>query len=195
MQLTFQIIRVEYIAMINKIGFISYTVSNLQQSIKFYQNLLGLELLLNDDRWAEFNISGQRFAIHEKTNESIKQDQPSSIVYFEANPIETIVKDTDIKKGKKLSKNFLSTTKNYIENKYKKEGFLNTKVTIDTKADTTAVNNQKMLISVDRGDRVKVRSITFKGNEVYKSKKLSFRKAITIRFKIIVSNFSTYLCN
>ena len=86
--------------------------------------------------------------------------------------IETIVKDTDIKKGKKLSKNFLSTTKNYIENKYKKEGFLNTKVTIDTKADTTAVNNQKMLISVDRGDRVKVRSITFKGNEVYKSKKL-----------------------
>jgi outer membrane protein insertion porin family len=86
--------------------------------------------------------------------------------------IETIVKDTDIKKGKKLSKNFLSTTKNYIENKYKKEGFLNTKVTIDTKADTTAVNNQKMLVSVDRGDRVKVRSISFKGNEVYKSKKL-----------------------
>jgi outer membrane protein insertion porin family len=41
--------------------------------------------------------------------------------------IETIVKDTDIKKGKKLSKNFLATTKNYIENKYKKEGFLNVK--------------------------------------------------------------------
>ena len=64
--------------------------------------------------------------------------------------IETIVKDTDIKKGKKLSKNFLSTTKNYIINKYKKEGFLNTKVTIDTKADTTDVNSQKMLVSIDR---------------------------------------------
>ena len=86
--------------------------------------------------------------------------------------IETIVKDTDIKKGKKLSKNFLATTKNYIENKYRKEGFLNVKVTIDTKADTAAVNNQKMLISVDRGDRVKVRSISFEGNEVYKPKKL-----------------------
>lgn len=86
--------------------------------------------------------------------------------------IETIVKDTDIKKGKKLSKNFLATTKNYIENKYKKEGFLNVKVTIDTKADTTDVNNQKMLVSVDRGDRVKVRSISFEGNEVYKPKKL-----------------------
>ena len=86
--------------------------------------------------------------------------------------IETIVKDTDIKKGKKLSKNFLATTKNYIENKYKKEGFLNAKVTIDTKADTTDVNNQKMLVSVDRGDRVKVRSISFEGNEVYKPKRL-----------------------
>lgn len=86
--------------------------------------------------------------------------------------IETIVKDTEIKKGKKLSKNFLANTKNYIENKYRKEGFLNVKVTIDTKSDTAAVNNQKMLISVDRGDRVKVRSISFEGNEVYKPKKL-----------------------
>ena len=86
--------------------------------------------------------------------------------------IETIVKDTDIKKGKKLSKNFLSTTKNYIINKYKKEGFLNTKVTIDTKADTTDVNSQKMLVSIDRDERVKVRSISFEGNKVYRSRKL-----------------------
>ena len=86
--------------------------------------------------------------------------------------IETIVKDTDIKKGKKLSKNFLSTTKNYIINKYKKEGFLNTKVTIDTKADTTDVNSQKMLVSIDKDERVKVRSISFEGNKVYRSRKL-----------------------
>lgn len=86
--------------------------------------------------------------------------------------VESIVKDTDIKKGKKLSKNFLSTTKNYIENKYKKDGFLNAKVTIDTKPDTTGVNNQKLLVSLDRGDRVKVRSVTFEGNEIFKRKKL-----------------------
>ena len=83
--------------MLNKIGFIAYTVSNLQQSIKFYQNLLGLELLLNKDRWAEFNIAGQRFAIYEKTNGAIKQDQSAAIVYFEVNPIETIVNDLQVK--------------------------------------------------------------------------------------------------
>ena len=79
--------------MINKISFISYSVSNLQQSIKFYQNLLGLEPLLSNDRWAEFNIAGQRFAIHEINSGAIKHDQSGAIVYFEANPIETIVKD------------------------------------------------------------------------------------------------------
>ena len=88
--------------MINKIGFIAYIVSNLQQSINFYQNLLGLELLLKDDRWAEFNISGQRFAIHEKINGAIMHDQSAAIVYFEANSIEAIVKDLKVQ-GVKFS--------------------------------------------------------------------------------------------
>jgi metallothiol transferase len=78
--------------MINKIGFTAYTVSNLQQSINFYQNLLGLELLLKDAHWAEFNISGQRFAINEKINKKIKTNEAGAIVYFEANPIEATVK-------------------------------------------------------------------------------------------------------
>jgi len=88
--------------MINKIGFISYTVSNLQQSISFYQNLLGFELILSHDNWAEFNISGQRFAIYEINNKEIKNEQPGAIVYFEANPIEAIVKNLQ-EKGVKFS--------------------------------------------------------------------------------------------
>ena len=88
--------------MINKIGFISYTVSNLQQSVNFYQNLLGFELILSHDGWAEFNISGQRFAIYEINNQEIKNEQAGAIVYFEANPIETIVKNLQ-EKGVKFS--------------------------------------------------------------------------------------------
>ena len=79
-------------SMINKIGFISYSVSNLQQSIEFYQDLLGLELLLSNDRWAEFNIGGQRLAIHKKNYAVVTGDQSGSTVYFEANPIEDAVK-------------------------------------------------------------------------------------------------------
>jgi outer membrane protein insertion porin family len=86
--------------------------------------------------------------------------------------IESLVDDTDLKKGKKISENFLATTKNFITNKYQKEGFLNTKVTIDTKKDTVGNNNEKMLIYVDKGDRDKIRSISFEGNEVFSDKKL-----------------------
>ena len=85
---------------------------------------------------------------------------------------ETIVDDIEIKKGQKITENFIETTKNYIVNKYKKNGFLNTKVYIDTKPDTVGINNEKMLINIDLGDRVKISSINFTGNEIINSKKL-----------------------
>ena len=69
---------------------------------------------------------------------------------------ETIIADTELKKGKKITENFIKTTKNYIINKYKKDGFLNTKVTINVVPDSSDVNLSKMLIKVDLGDRVKI---------------------------------------
>ena len=78
--------------MINKISFISYSVSDLERSIVFYRDLLGLKLLLNNDAWAEFNIDGQRLAIHEEKINSDVNNQPGATVYFEAIPIENMVK-------------------------------------------------------------------------------------------------------
>ena len=86
--------------------------------------------------------------------------------------IETIVSDTELKKGKKITENFIKTTKNYIINKYKKDGFLNTKVAINIVPDTSDVNLSKMLIKVDLGDRVKIDKINFVGNEISKSSQL-----------------------
>ena len=85
---------------------------------------------------------------------------------------ETIVAETELKKGKKITENFIKTTKNYIINKYKKDGFLNTKVSINILPDSTEVNFSKMLINVDLGDRVKIDQINFTGNELTKSSKL-----------------------
>ena len=86
--------------------------------------------------------------------------------------VETIVSDTEIKKGKKLTQNFIKTTRNYIINKFKKDGFLNTKVNINVEPDSTEQNYSKMFVKVDRGDRVKIKKINFFGNEVFPSKKL-----------------------
>ena len=85
---------------------------------------------------------------------------------------ETIVAETELKKGKKITENFIKTTKNFIINKYKKDGFLNTKVSINILPDSTEVNFSKMLINVDLGNRVKIDQINFTGNELTKSSKL-----------------------
>ena len=75
--------------------------------------------------------------------------------------IQGIINDTELEKGKKLSESFLTNTKNYLTNKFKKEGFLNTKVTLNTIPDSTNVNTFNMVVNVDRGNRVKIRDIIF----------------------------------
>ena len=74
---------------------------------------------------------------------------------------ETIEEEIEIKRGQKITENFIETTKNYIINKYQKNGFLNTKL-----------NNEKMVINVDLGDRVKVNEIEFSGNDIFKTNQL-----------------------
>lgn len=85
---------------------------------------------------------------------------------------ETIIKDTELTKGKKLSESFMTNTKNYIINKYKKEGFLDTKVNLNTIKDTIGANSYKMVVNIDKGQRIKIKEIDFNGNEVFKESKL-----------------------
>ena len=90
--------------------------------------------------------------------------------------VESLIKDTDLKKGKKITESLISNSKNYITNKYKKQGFLNAEVTIATSKDTTDTNTKNMVVNVNKGDKVKIRSISFDGNEQLSDKKL--RKAL-----------------
>ncbi len=86
--------------------------------------------------------------------------------------IQPLITDTELKAGKKLSESFLANTKNYIINKFQKEGFLNTKVAFNTIEDSINVNTYKMVVNVDLGQRVKIKEINFEGNEVFTNKKL-----------------------
>lgn len=86
--------------------------------------------------------------------------------------IDGLIKDNSLTKGKIVNENLITTTKNYIENKYKKDGFFNTKVAINTIPDTTAGNEVKMVVNIDKGKKVKVSEITFFGNEQFSNGKL-----------------------
>ena len=87
---------------------------------------------------------------------------------------EELIKDTDLTKGKIVNENLVTTSKNYIENKYKKDGYYNTKVAINVIPDST--NTVKMVVNIDRGDKVKISKINFTGNEQLSDKAL--RKAM-----------------
>lgn len=84
--------------------------------------------------------------------------------------IEGLLKDTDLTKGKIVNENLITNTKNYIENKYKKDGFYNTKVAINVIPDST--NTVKMVVNIDKGKKVKVSEIDFVGNTTIKDSKL-----------------------
>ncbi len=89
---------------------------------------------------------------------------------------ETLIKDNGLTVGKIVNENLITTTKNYIENKYKKDGFYNTKVIINTIPDTTSGNEVKMVVKIDKGSKVKISEIAFSGNEKMSNYKL--RKAM-----------------
>ncbi|MEC4047810.1 POTRA domain-containing protein [Flavobacterium sp. SUN046] len=88
------------------------------------------------------------------------------------NKVEELIKENSLTKGKIVNENLITTTKNYLENKYKKDGYFNTKVAIRTIVDTATTNNVNMLINIDKGDKIKIHKITFQGNEMLSNKKL-----------------------
>lgn len=90
-----------------------------------------------------------------------------------------LIKDNGLKPGTKITKNLVTTTKNFIKNKYREQGFFNTNVIISTlpKLDSTGQEvSRDMKISIDKGSRVKVAEIAFDGNSALTDGKL--RKAM-----------------
>jgi len=91
---------------------------------------------------------------------------------------EALIKDNKLNRGVKVTENLITTTKNYLTNKYKKEGFYNTKVTVTTTPvmDSIEKSRVNMLVNIEKNDKVKIKEIDFVGNEKLSDKKL--RKAM-----------------
>ena len=89
-----------------------------------------------------------------------------------------IKKENKLQPGAKVTENLITTTTNYLQNKYKKQGYLNAKATITTTEIIDSVQKSRvdMLLNIDKGNKIKVKDIVFVGAEKYKPKKL--RKAM-----------------
>ena len=90
-----------------------------------------------------------------------------------------IIKDNNLKGGVKITKNLITTTKNYIKRKYREEGYLNTQVDIITTPyqDSLGIEYAKHFkVIIDKKERVKIKDIEFIGNDALSDKNL--RKAM-----------------
>ena len=76
--------------MINKIAFTHYCATDMERSVNFYQNILGLTLLFKRDDWSEFSIGGQRLAIR-KEKSVVKSPHAGAVVSLETEAIEKLV--------------------------------------------------------------------------------------------------------
>ena len=87
---------------------------------------------------------------------------------------EEIVKQNKLQSGVKVTENLITTTKNYLENKYRKKGFFNAMVKINTEKviDSTNKSKVKMTLDIVKGIKLKVNQIKFNGIDQLKSKTL-----------------------
>ncbi|MBE1615476.1 BamA/TamA family outer membrane protein [Flavobacterium sp. SaA2.13] len=83
---------------------------------------------------------------------------------------ESLIKDTQLTKGTIVNENLVTNTKNYIENKYKKDGFYKAKVAINVIPDST--NTVKMVVNIDKGKKVRISDININGNEQLSDRKI-----------------------
>ena len=161
-----------------------------------------LNKLWNLDLFSDINffvtkVNGDKISIE------LKMEELPTLSEFKINGVkksktQNIIEETDIKKGKKLSESFLTNTKNYIKNKYKKDGFFDAKVSINTIKDSVDNNTYKMVVNIDKGPRIKIKTISFDGNEIYsintlKRKLKNTKQKRSIRFwkksKYIIKDF------
>lgn len=84
-----------------------------------------------------------------------------------------IQKKLDASSGKIVNENLLKTTKNTIEKELRKKSFLYPDIEIKTVKDSAEVNNEILVVDVDRNKKIKVQKVNFSGNEVFSDRKLT----------------------
>ena len=84
----------------------------------------------------------------------------------------TLKTEAELKTGAMVTDNLLVTTKNYFKKKYTDKGFLKTKVSIDTKRDSSDINAVNMSVYIDKGSKIKIKNINFNGNKALPESKL-----------------------
>ena len=96
----------------------------------------------------------------------------------------------NLKRGGEFSEYVAKTSSDIIKRYYKEKGFHNVKVDVNTKRDTVIRSAIRVQFAVDRGQKVKIKTINFNGAEHVKEGKLvkSMKKTRDARFRNFFSS-------
>ena len=96
----------------------------------------------------------------------------------------------NLRRGGEFSEYVAKTSADIIKRYYKEKGFYNVKVDVNTKRDTVIKSAIRVQFAVDRGEKVKIKKITFNGAENVKESKLvrSMKKTRDARFQNFFSS-------
>ena len=78
----------------------------------------------------------------------------------------------NFRRGSEFSEYVAKTATDIIKRYYKEKGFLNVAVDVNTKRDTMVRSAIRVQFAVDRGEKVKIKTITFKGADHVKESKM-----------------------
>jgi len=132
-------------------------------------DVLNLEIYLNElPRLKNVEFIGLKKAKKEEILKDLSLAVPATTTGSKEKNIKII-------EGKIINENLITTTKNYLTNKYRKEGYFNTKVTVDKKLHEDK-KTADLIISIDKGKKVRISEIDFVGNAQLTDGKL--RKAM-----------------
>lgn len=110
-----------------------------------------LILVAEKPRYSTHSFKGVKKSIHDELNVIVSNNLPKNAVFTESIE-EAIIRN--------------------IERFYIEKGYLNVAVKIDQQVDEKKPNMVKLLIDIQRGERVKIKNITFSGNELVSERKL-----------------------
>jgi outer membrane protein insertion porin family len=136
-----------------------------------------VERLWTQGLFSDVNIAMEKTSVEGVVITIILKEQPRLseflITGLKKSETKDILEKLEMKKGRQVSENLLDNTEKIIKDYLKDKKFLNAEVNLTMVDDTvTKMNNVFLQVDVDKGDKVKIKSIDFIGNTVFSDGKL-----------------------
>jgi outer membrane protein insertion porin family len=83
-----------------------------------------------------------------------------------------LMETLNVRTGSQVTKDLIINTRRIIKDHFIEKGFYNTTVAINQEKDTLRANSVRLLVTVNKNERIKIDDIIFEGNQVFDDQKL-----------------------